>query len=206
VGRQQGSAFAWRRLLLVGINSPYSLRDETDSLVGLIALAARRFACAGQHRPVDVVELGYWLEGARLGVWFVADPEYGCYGQAPYTPGYTEEGKRSSYCAFFEVPSWNLLMQRDEPFFRLAVDGSGTPIVGPEAEPGVDWITCLVKASGRNLARMVAERHGEMFAGLRLADPFWVIVFEDEDSQLAWVVRVAGGRAEILPDEEVCFP
>jgi hypothetical protein len=33
-----------------------------------------------------------------------------------------------------------------------------------------------------------------------------VIVFEDEDSQLAWVVRVASGRAEILPDEEVRFP
>jgi len=97
-------------------------------------------------------------------------------------------------------------MQRDEAFFRLAVDGSGAPIVEADAEPGADWITCLVQAIGRNLARIAAERHGELFAGLRLADPFRAIVFEDEDSQLAWEVRLTSGQAEILPDEDACIP
>jgi hypothetical protein len=189
----------------VDVPPAYSLADEADTLVGLIALAANRFARAGQIRPVDVVEVGYWVEGARLGIWFVADADYGCYGQAPYQQGYTEWGERSSFCTFFKVPSWELLMQRDESYFRLVVDGEGSPILGRDAEGGADWITRLVEATGRNLTRVVAKHHSEMLAGLQLANPYRVIVFEDEDSQLAWVVRVAEGRAEILPDEEVNF-
>jgi len=165
-------------------------------LAGLVAMTAARYARQGQTRPVNAVELGYWVEGARLGVWLVSQEGHQ-YPDGPWKPGYSEHNRRAVFCQFFPVPSWHLLLRPAAG--RRVTDHVGVVITDPDdiAPGGVGWSHEFVEAVGHNLANVVAERHREMFAGLEITDPLRVVVFEDEDSDLAWLVRIVGGEADV---------
>ena len=177
-------------------DGPYPLSAEADMLTGMVALAAARYARHGQTRQVNAVELGYWVEGARLGVWFVSQQGHQ-YPDGPWKAGYSDRNGRAVFCQFFAVPPWHLL-HRPARGCRVT-DSVGAVVPEPDdiSSGGIGWSHELVEVVGRNLADVVAERHGEMFAGLGVTDPLRVVVFEDEDSDLAWLVRIVGGTADI---------
>lgn len=178
----------------------YLLRDETDTLVGLLALAAHRFRQQGVTEPVSVVELAYWLEGSRLGVFFIADPEYECYGQAAYDGDKVyRSGGRASYVSFFEVPSWALLYSlavRAEPPQIQVLDRDG-------AEVPANSVRSVSRAVGQNLLNVAVEARAVLLAGLSVAEPLWLVTFEDDDNDEWQLARVTTKDVVVYPNDEV---
>ena len=93
----------------------YSLGDETDTLVALLALAVARFRHDRFAEPVNAVEIGWNLEGHFLRVSLLSHPEYPCYGQGPFEGGVSRRGNVVAYNSDFSVPSWAFLFAQTSP-------------------------------------------------------------------------------------------
>ena len=180
----------------------YSLRDESDTLFALLALAVARFRADGFTEPVNAIELAYWLEGRNLNVFFVSDPDYPCYGQMPYTLGVSRRRTRVSYYTRFTVASWAFLFKlavRDAPpegpLLRVKDhDGAAVPLGA---------VRPVSQAVGRNLLRVATESYATLFAGITVTDPHWLTAFEDDDNDEWLLARVSRGQAVVYPREGV---
>jgi hypothetical protein len=54
----------------------YDLRPERPIIAALVRQAAARYLGRFGDRPVNAVEVGFWVEGARLVVRLISDPAY----------------------------------------------------------------------------------------------------------------------------------
>jgi hypothetical protein len=177
----------------------YDLRLEKPIIAALVRLAATRYLRRFGGRPVNAIEVGFWVEGARLVVRFISDPAYQ-FNWIIYPEGFSEADGRASYGEFTAVPSWELLSNLSWSVNMLVRDDRGHDVRLHAVVDGYHkgWRDA-VKAIGRNVMRAVFENHRELFDGVTLSDPCQVTVYEDEDSSLAWYLSVSGGTLDFQP-------
>ncbi|MFO0876267.1 MAG: hypothetical protein U0840_02750 [Gemmataceae bacterium] len=173
----------------------YPLRDETDTLVAMLSLAAARFRGGGFPETVNAIEIGWNVEGAHLMVSFVSNPEYACYGQGPFDLGVCRRGTAVVHNTTFAVPSWAFLHKqgsRDVPLLRV-LDHDRVEVSGPAVVDGV----------GRNVFRVALEFREAVFAGISVSDPHWLIVYYNDDGGEGRLVRVSGAGVVVYPPDRV---
>jgi hypothetical protein len=180
----------------------YDLRQEKPIIAALVRLAATRYLRRFGGRSVNAIEVGFWVEGARLVVRLIADPAYQ-FNWIMYPDGFSEEGDRASYTEFTTIPSWELLSNLSGTRDILIRDDRAqkTRLAAVVNDYQEGWRD-TVEAIGRNVMRAVYENHQELFDGVTLTDPCQVIIYEDEDSSLAWYLSVSGGVLDFQPGED----
>jgi hypothetical protein len=178
----------------------YDLRLEQPIIVALVRLAATRYLRRFGVRPVNAIEVGFWVEGARLVARFISDPDYDFSSRA-WPDGFSETAGRASYAEFTAIPSWELLSNLTGSEDLLVRDDLGREIRLEAVANGYQrgWRD-MVEAIGRNVMRTVQENHPELFDEMVLTDPCQVTVYEDEDSSLGWFLQLTNGTMELQPD------
>ncbi len=73
----------------------YDLRLEQPIIVALVRQAGARYMEQFGNRPVNAIEVGFWIEGARLVARFISDPAYE-FNRMIYPEGYSEKNGRAS--------------------------------------------------------------------------------------------------------------
>ncbi|VTR92281.1 unnamed protein product [Gemmata massiliana] len=177
----------------------YDLRLEQPIIAALVRQASTRYAQRFGQRPVNAIEVGFWVEGARLVVRLISNPAYE-FNWIIYPNGYAETVDRASYGEYTTVPSWELLNNLSGLTDVRVRDDSGHDISLRAIRDGYQegWRD-VVNAIGRNAMRVVFDSHADLFAGVLLTAPCEVMVYEDEDSHLAWYLSISGGAITFKP-------
>jgi hypothetical protein len=180
----------------------YNLLLEQPIVVALVRLAATRYVRRLGNRPVNAIEVGFWVEGARLVVRLISDPAYQ-FNLIAYPKGFSETADRASYGEFTHLPSWELLSNLSGSSDMLVRDDCGSEVRLCAVRDGYQegWRD-TVEVIGRNVMRAVFESHRELFDGVTLTEPCQVTVYEDEDSSLAWYLSVSQGVIGFQPEGE----
>ncbi len=177
----------------------YDLRQEQPIVAALVRQASTRYAQRFGQRPVNAIEVGFWVEGARLVVRLISNPAYE-FNWIIYPTGYSETVDRASYGEHTTIPSWELLNNLSGSANTRVRDDSGHDVTLHAIRDGYQegWRD-TVEAIGRNVMRVVFDAHADLFTGVPLTDPCEITVYEDEDSSLAWYLRVSGDAIGFKP-------
>lgn len=173
----------------------FDLRSERPLITSMVRQAASRYMHRFGTRPVNAVEVGFWVEGARLVVRLISNPAYE-FNWITYPLGYSDTEGSASFAEFTPMPSWELLGQLSGSTGLLVrEDDSGKDVRLHKLvdDRQVGWRE-TVKAIGRNVMRAVVESQPDVLDGVNLRERCEVTVYEDEDSSLAWYYHVLDGR------------
>ena len=145
----------------------YDLRTERPIIAALVRQAVSRYRMHFSSRPVNAVEVGFWVEGARLIVRLVSDPAYE-FNWTSYPEGPCEQDGRASYGEFTHIPSWELLSQLSGSRDMLVRDDVGEVRLHEMADGYQEGWRQSVEVIGRNVMRAVFDPHRELFEGYLL--------------------------------------
>jgi hypothetical protein len=180
----------------------YDLRLEQPIIAALVRMAAIRYVRRFGSQPVNAVEVGFWVEGARLVVRLISDSAYE-FNRIIYPEGFSEKDGRTSYGEFTTIPSWELLSNLSVSKDMLVREEAGNEVRLCAVADGYQegWRDTVV-AIGRNVLQAVLRGYPEVLDGVILAEPCEVTVYEDEDSSLAWYLSISGSVLGFQPGEK----
>ena len=173
----------------------YSLHFELDIINAFLKTAVANFCKKGFSDPVNAIELGYWLEGSRLMIFFLHQVPYVGAGEATYDEDrIIDDGKRKSFAMSFDAIQWEMMhssLENRSGISRI-LDIEGNPVE-------LDRVS-IRKAIAKLLLAVVQNNFKCIFDGVHFADVTWITAFEDSGNFDWDVIAKRGDRFTSFPE------